>query len=207
MRLIEYLATAVASAGVIWHRVPDRRDAVDAEIVSAAPAAKGWRHSACDDDGNIHWPDDPDEVPAWRIEREAWARAFGVHLPGYRTRREMEQAQELAEIDTAPVSVPTPQVEVGIDDCATWFAGYLRENGAGEYSASEINDLYATFCVARNLIPPPIDHVKAALALMPGVHRGKIDVKVDGRRQRLVRWLIESETDEDVTVDERRLAA
>jgi hypothetical protein len=210
MRLFEFIATAVGSAGIIWHRMPDRRMASDAEIVSVGPMpSSGWRHSACDAEGNIHWPDDPDEVPAWRIERETWARSVGIRLPSYRTRREMEQAQELAEIDTTPVAMPAPHVEVGIDDCADWFASYLREHGAGEYSAAEINDLFAQFCASRGVIPPPIDHVKAALALMPGIHRGKINVMIDGRRQRPVRWLIESASDEDVEAEtsERRMAA
>lgn len=207
MRLIEFLATAVGSAGIIWHRMPDRRDVADAEIITEAPYVSGWMHSACDDDGHVIWPDDLDEVPAWRLEREAWAAAAGIKLPAYRTRREMEQLLDLAEIETAPMVAPPQPVAISVDACAVQFAAYLREHGGGEYSAAEINESYADFCTSQNIVPPPVDSVKAALPFQPGIHRGKIDVKVDGRRQRLVRWLIEAPSDADVTDSDLRLAA
>lgn len=207
MRLIEFLATVVGSAGIIWHRMPDRRDVADAEIITEAPHVSGWMHSACDDDGRVIWPDDLDEVPAWRLEREAWAASAGIKLPAYRTRREMEQLLDLAEIETAPMVAPPQPVEISVDACAVQFAAYLREHGGGEYSAAEINESYADFCTSQNIVPPPVDSVKAALPFQPGIHRGKIDVKVDGRRQRLVRWLIEAPSDADVTDSDLRLAA
>ena len=53
---------------------------------------------ATDDDGNLIWPDDPDEVPAWRLALEAKAEAWGwaeqgVKLPPYRTRRESDRCK------------------------------------------------------------------------------------------------------------------
>jgi hypothetical protein len=42
------------------------------------------RHYACtDDDGFLLWPNDPDEVPAWRLELEERARIYGLSIPSY----------------------------------------------------------------------------------------------------------------------------
>lgn len=152
-----------------------------------------WQHSAVDDDGYVVWPDDPDEVPAWRLEREAWASRAGITLPPYRTRREFQQHEDMAAIDAAPPAVVSNPVALSIDDAATQFLEFMIvDDRTGEFSASEISAHYAEFCEHRRIAPCPVDQVKAALALMqPRVRRIKTDQRINGKRHRSIRWVIE----------------
>lgn len=153
--------------------------------------ASPWLHSAIDDDGDLIWPDDPNEVPAWRIEREAWAFRAGVKLPPYRTRRDVEQQEDLAIISTAPLLPPEQPRIVSIDDMARMFLAYLvSDDMAGEYSALEISSAYAEFCSIGNIKPCQLDPVKSAMSLLPGVHRIQTCQRVNGKRQRAIRWII-----------------
>ncbi len=153
---------------------------------------------ACTDDGTLIWPEDPDEVPPWRLALEAKAAAWGwdklgIRLPGYRTRREAEQKEELCIINAAPIQILRPVASAWpVDMAAERFLAHLQRDDdlVGEYSAPELSVLYSEFCVAQNVTPRPVDQVKAALALRHGVQRSQVDRRVEGRRQRSIRWVI-----------------
>ena len=154
-----------------------------------------WAHSACNDDGELAWPEDPSEVPEWRLEREAWADACGVKLPSYRTKRDADLAIELCAM-ACPGPLPDPdppEPALPVDKAAELFLGSIQNgipSGVAEYSADELSASYEEWCAVRNLLPSSIDHVKAAMALLPGVYRDKQAVYVDGKRRRVVRWVI-----------------
>lgn len=152
----------------------------------------GYEHRAVDDDGNLIWPDDPDETPAWWFERQALALTIGLPHPPYRTRREMEAkiaAIEMAERGFEPMEMSGPFLP---DEAASRFLSYLQSHGVRqEYSAAELTDVYTEYCSTQNIVASPIDFVKAALALLPAVSKKKVDRKVDGRRTRPVCWIIE----------------
>lgn len=188
---------AVCGRLMTWAR--GRREAPRALAHEADPEVRvhRWQHSAVNDSGALAWPEDPDEVPAWRLEREDWARGAGVILPGYRTRREFEAVQAaLAPPEVAPVPVPLPvpdhTVEFRPADAARAFLMWLRQDDmTGEYSAAEINALYDQWCADRGCDPAKVDLVKEELLLLPGVWKGTSDTRNGGRRQRRVRWIID----------------
>lgn len=163
-------------------------DVVDAECVP-----QGYMHRATDDDGNLIWPDDPDETPAWWFERQALALTIGLPNPPYRTKREMEaalSAVEMAERGFEPMEMSGPFTP---DEAASRFLAYLQShNVRQEYSAAELTDVYAEYCSTQNIVASPVDFVKASLAMMPAVSKKKVDRKgLDGKRTRPVCWIIE----------------
>lgn len=163
-------------------------DEIDAVCIS-----HGYRHRATDDDGNLIWPEDPDETPAWWFERQALALTIGLPNPPYRTRREMEtalSAVEMAERGFEPMEMSGP---FSPDEAASRFLVYLQmHNVRQEYSAAELTDVYAEYCSTQNIVASPVDFVKASLALLPAVSKKKVDRKgIDGKRTRPVCWIIE----------------
>lgn len=153
----------------------------------------GYQHRATDDDGNLIWPDDPDETPAWWFERQSLALTIGLPKPPYRTRREMEaaiSAIEMAERGFEPMEMAGPFTP---DEAASRFLTYLQShNVRQEYSAAELTDVYAEYCSTQNIVASPVDFVKASLALLPAVSKKKVERKgPDGKRTRPVCWVIE----------------
>lgn len=172
-------------------RVPYTLPTVDVADVECAP--HGYRHRATDDDGNLIWPDDPDETPAWWFERQALALTIGLPNPPYRTRREMEaalSAVEMAERGFEPMEMSGPFTP---DEAASRFLAYLQShNVRQEYAAAELTDVYAEYCSTQNIVASPVDFVKASLALLPAVSKKKVERKgPDGKRTRPVCWIIE----------------
>lgn len=167
-------------------------DALDIASCDLKPQ-DGYQHRAADTGGSLIWPEDPDEVPAWWFERQAWATINNVSLPGYRTRREMEAAVnaiELAERGFEPMEMSGPFQP---EEAASRFLAYLQShNVRQEYSASELTDVYTEYCSTQNIVASPVDFVKAALALLPAVSKNKVERKgADGKRTRPVCWIIE----------------
>lgn len=196
MGLMEAAICALRSR---WSRVPGG-DGVGGTPVPLAlervePA--GFRFRAVDADGNLAWPHDPDEVPAWRLEREVWAGLTGASLPPYRTRREMEAWIARVEREVEPIA-DEPLLALDAEASAVQFLSWLRDTDAEarEHTAQEMSDLYAVFCGERRVIPAPVDNVKAHLALLPGVFRKEVNLKVDGRRSRQMRWVIDCDLGE-----------
>lgn len=164
-------------------------------VVMLDHPARSWEHRATsDEDGcGLLWPDDPDAVPVWRLERELWADRLGIRLPGYRTRREYEAAVQLLE-DAIPDVSTLVSAALPPDDAAREFLGWLRDDDrVGEYTAAELSALYAEHCADTGREPANTDHVKAALATLPGVYREISDTKVSGKRVRAVRWVVDFE--------------
>lgn len=154
---------------------------------------EGYRHRATDIDGNLIWPEDPDEAPAWWFERQALALTLGLPNPPYRTRREMESAInaiEMAERGFEPMGLAGP---FSTEEAASRFLAYLQgHNVRQEYSAAELTDVYTEYCSTQNIVASPVDFVKAALALLPAVSKKKVERKgADGKRTRPVCWIIE----------------
>lgn len=174
--------------------VADVVDLDDAPFhVTTQPMAAGFQTCAVDDDGNPVWPDDPDEVPAWWYERQAWATINGTKLPPYRTRREMEHA--VAAIIDRMEGQQTPQIvgPFSPELAARKFIDHLRSSNPGtlhEYSANELTTVYSEYCTEANIAPTHVDSVKAVLAMLPGVERSKARRMIDGKRTQCVTWLI-----------------
>lgn len=205
------ISAAVGALRRRWNPVPLRGEPCG----TAVPALElvGFRFPATDTDGNVIWPSDPDEVPAWRLERETWAELRGIDLPPYRTRREMERFLEHASAGV-PLPVDVPLQILGAEEAAQRFLGWLRDEtyaDAREHTAQEMSELYARFCDERRILPAPVDTVKAHLALLPGVYRKEVNLKIDGRRSRQMRWIIECldacEVPFDADAEPIRLAA
>mgnify|MGYP003322841072 FL=1 len=157
-------------------------------VFDETPAQSMWRHPATTETGQPIWPDDPDEVPAWRIEREAWALSIGVTLPSYRTKREWMQAEDLATMSCSPLIVTQIAPEESIEDVARAFLAHLRERNEGPMSAKRVTEVYSDWCEDTARAPRSVDQVKAVVALLPGVARSMADQRVNNRRRRVVMW-------------------
>lgn len=192
------LSLAAALASVMLRPAPQSAIALPppANDDPAPLASPKWQHSAVDDDGNLIWPANPDEVPAWRLEREEWARRAGVQLPSYRTKREMYQGEERIRERLSGLVCREPSPALSPDDAAARFLNWLRSSGSDlEFSAQELSNAYDAHCADQNITPTSVDMMKAALALLPGVHRETVDMRVDGRRRRCAKWVITFEQD------------
>lgn len=177
----------------LWRR---RRAAeiIDLQAIGVDPAHAGFAIKCTDDDGNPVWPDDPDEVPGWMPERQAWRAANGIPPLPYRTRREMESAvlaivERLERRSESRLVGPfTPEL------AASRFLNALRASSPSEtleFNAAELSAAYADYCTDNNIAPTHIDQVKAVMAMMPGVDRQKSRSMIDGKRRQVVCWLIQ----------------
>lgn len=150
------------------------------------------------------WPDDPDEVPAWVLKAEAVRAAAGItdRLPA-RTKSEFARSVEIVEAQAAatlskPVeSKPVLSIELRpqlstADAARRFLAAIQHDEIVGEYTAPELSALYSQFCADHNLTPSPVDHVKAELAHLPGVHRQQVATSCPetGKRRRNWMWII-----------------
>ena len=177
-------------------------DDTSADGTTQPPAAL-----ACQAEPEYIWPEDPDEVPTWRIAQEARAEMLGLGIPPYRTRRQFELAIELAEhkasIKIAPIA---PLAALSPSESARRFHAYLQhEEDVEEFTVPELSAKYSEFCEHENLTPSHLDFVKAELALRTGVHRRQIDKKdpTTGKRQRPMMWIIapKAEASDDIPFD------
>lgn len=170
------------------------------------------------DEPQYVWPEDPDEVPAWRVVQEQRAAMWGITLPPYRTRRQFELAIEVAETRAAISVMPEgPAPALAPSEAARRFLSSLQHDElVGEYTAPELSALYSQHCADDNLTPAPIDLVKGELVRLPGVHRKQADMRdpVTGKRQRPMMWFIaplsETNAEEipfDIHPDDLRMAA
>lgn len=150
--------------------------------------------SELSDEPQYVWPEDPDEVPAWRVVQEQRAAIWGITLPPYRTRRQFELAIEVAETRAAISVMPEgPAPALAPSEAARRFLSSIQHDEmVGEYTAPELSALYSQHCADHNLTPAHIDFVKCELALLPGVHRKQADKRdpVTGKRQRPMMWII-----------------
>lgn len=85
-------------------------------LVATASSASGTASDTSEDAG---WPDDPDEVPAWRLRAEAMARRYGYVLPGYRTRREFDAQVALCR------AVSCDAIKLPADETARRFVAHV----------------------------------------------------------------------------------
>lgn len=139
------------------------------------------------------WPDDLDAVPDWVHRAEALRQSIGIQDPlPYRTRREF--LAQLARIETgADAHQRELQPALSCQEGALQFLASIQHDEiVGEYAASELNTMYEEHCNRHRLTPSAIDHVKACLALLPGVHRQQKDTKdpETNRRKRTIMWII-----------------
>ena len=178
------------------------RDHTSADGTTQPPAAL-----ACHVEPEYIWPEDPDEVPTWRLAQEARAAIFGLGIPPDRTRRQFELAIELAErkasIKIAPIA---PLAALSPSESARRFHAYLQhEEDVEEFTVPELSAKYSEFCEHENLTPSHLDFVKAELALRAGVHAKQISTKnpATGKRHRPVMWIIapKAETSNDIPFD------
>lgn len=178
---------------------------IDAVVIEPVVART---HRATNDNGDIVWPDDPDEVPAWRLELEADADAKGIPhhivMPSYRTRGEYDAmlAAVKARIERPTLTLVAETVRpLTSEQSARAFITTLRRrNEIGEYTAAELDRTYLEWAEQRGPDEPPVataSMMKAALGKMAtdGVYRSARDTRKGGKRvNRLVTWVILPET-------------
>ena len=147
--------------------------------------------------GDEPWPDNPDEIPAWRIAQELRAEAGGYKLPAYRTRREFERCVALCEGVTQ--CAPPPPTPIGkplpANDAARHFLDWMRLNGiTGQISSERLSGLYADFCAQGNTAPAAENMVRGSLKRLSGVTVSLADKRRPGGvRTRPTIWNIASE--------------
>jgi hypothetical protein len=91
--------------------------------------------------------------------------------------------------DATPAQPPSCQGEAPADAAAT-FVAWLRNTGRhGQYNSDELESLYFAHCEERGTARLPA-HVLRAHLSGNGVHRRKVDVKVNGKRSRPTLWQI-----------------
>lgn len=144
------------------------------------------------------WPDDPDEVPAWRIAAETKAAIYGYTLPAYRTRREFEAAIGLCESAEEqrrnraragrlkPALPPARAAQAFVD-------AVRSQERAGQYTAAEIYAAYLDHCTGHGLTPLSEKALKSGLDSIPGVTVAQCEAKLHGRRHRPTIWTISAE--------------
>lgn len=159
------------------------------------------------------WPDDPDEVPAWRIAAETTAAIYGYVLPCYRTRREFESAIGLCEAvyentrmqtharatiaDRSTMTGPAKSAlkgPISPDRAAREFIAALRrQERTGTYTAAEIYAAYLDHCTGESRVPCSETVIKTALARIPGVTHALKEDRLHGRRHRPTIWTISAD--------------
>lgn len=152
-----------------------------------------WQYEAYGADGELIWPADPDEVPPWRLEREAYAKAYNSVVPGYRCRRDAEHHLDLMAMSCAQIAIAPPKIAPALSAnlAARRFVDELRHpTDVREFSAQEVADIYAGYCEDRHVTPTHIDQVKKAMLGLPGVYRDQIIIHEGGKRKRPMRWII-----------------
>lgn len=169
------------------------------------------------EDERFPWPDDPDEVPAWRLTQERTARDAGFVLPAIRTRRDYEiaiaacEAQFVRESESAPRradvqpdepfeplqivtmdGAPVGRSVLPPEIAARKFQAWLLETGRiGKWSSDEMRRFYVAHCSAEKISPTPENVLREALKRLNGVSRVNDDVRIKGKRKRAVVWCIE----------------
>lgn len=161
------------------------------------------------DEPEYIWPEDPDEVPDWRIAQEGRAFARGYSLPPYRTRRQWELAIERAETLAARMispAEPAPLAEaLSPMDAATQFLDWLQDDvDTKPYSAHELSAHYSLFCEEKRLTPTPVDHMKAAFTLLTHAVNKRQISKVDtatGKRHRNFVYFVSPRCETNIPFD------
>lgn len=150
---------------------------------------------ASNDDGlpwcNGVWPDDPDEVPGWRLAAEIQAKLYGYRLPSYRTRREFEAMLERCRAaeehsSTDVIHPPLPAMQA-----AREFVAALRAaDRTGDYTVDELAAAYLDHCTAQRRAPTKDRALRIALGQVPGVWTHTVERSIDGKRHRPTIWHI-----------------
>lgn len=170
--------------------------------------------------GPCDWSDYMDAVPVWRLAQEAWAKAIGVELPDYRTRREFEEARAKCEAalvacqkfatQPAPAIAETSTTDEPDDnspivvkarilppkDAAELFLADLRAIGeTGPYDNDQMRTLYLEHCTRYDLEPAPENFMREALETMPGIWKKQFNNQcgVGGKRTRKFKWMISTD--------------
>ncbi len=164
------------------------------------PALATWN-------GHFVWPEDPDEVPLWRLAQEARAADLGIKLPESRTRRQHDANLALVESNLIGRPASAPAVEIDPlrtlqphDAAETFVADLVALGEHGPHDDAQLRALYADHCTRYRLVPTAENMLRDAMRVLPGVFKEQVDGKTAaGKRQRKFVWLIatpEAEQDE-----------
>lgn len=142
------------------------------------------------------WPDDPDQVPDWRIKYEQRALEIGMVLPPIRTFRHHIDAIAKCEASLfakQPINVVGRPLSA--EDAAVQFLSWLRETSrTGEFSNETLAGYYADFCSLQNREPTAENMLRGALKRLPGVTtRQGYHKSQAGARVRPTIWIIKRE--------------
>lgn len=125
----------------------------------------------------------------------ARAVSRGIALPPYRTEAEFAAWVDTCAAALQPKAAPTVlHAELSPDDAAAQFLAWLRSSFGPEtertYDSDELSAAYAKCCTEHNQEPTPENHMRAALALQPGVGKRQRSSSVQGRRVRSFVWTV-----------------
>lgn len=152
------------------------------------------------------WPDDPDEIPEWRLKAERRAAEIGVSLPGYRTRRQFDAAVAKCTAAIEKSLALAVRTKLSPKDAAARFANHvLSLSQTAAFSSEELTTAYAEWMVSCN-VECSESHMRGKLKRVPAVTRETTDTRMkSGRRVREVRWVFRPPSMETVMVS--RVAA
>lgn len=179
--------------------------AISHDITHAVDLTPVWQYAdmAPDEDGqlNLVWPDDPDEVPLWRVERETWAEWSGVKLPPYRTKREYKQACDIVAMSVerpafvANIAPPLP-TDQSAREFLTMLQSQVQPTETVEFGADEIEAMYLEWCASCGVEASPMNMLKGELRKLgkagAGIIRKQKDSRASGKRERPARWIVAS---------------
>lgn len=200
MRLLSAIRTAIQSRGGTSPPPPTPPRAGGGARALAPPPD-------IDDLDDPSWPDDPHEVPSWRIGLEARARQRGFTPVGYRTRAEYEAAvaccrRALEGEDEITTLAPT--------EAARRFVAELRlRRPETRLDDAEMRSCYADHCRRHRLTELPQNVLRPAMLRMSGVARTQINIQRGrhGQRYRPTVWIISQPRRKADATSEMRAAA
>lgn len=137
------------------------------------------------------WPDDPNEVPAWRLDLERRANDINLILPSYRTRGEFEMAVSMCADKVAEETIEPLAPALPPEDSARGFLKWLRETDAcGEYTDERLREAYGRYCQATRVQPSADAYVRKYLKDLGGVSKALGRGPAVGKRERPTIWTI-----------------
>lgn len=141
----------------------------------AAPGPAGWFD---------RWPENPDEVPGWRLDVERRAAEIGFKPPTYRTRGEVAAAAALCES-----RLFSGLRKIKPRDAARLFADHVRRSKTVTFSNATLSDAFESFCVDMKVVCAE-NFFRNELKRQPGC-RKDVTVTHAPRRMREVKWVID----------------